>query len=55
MGKWFLERFWHDDEGSVLAVQWVLVATVLVLGAVTGLAAFREAVLAEVASCRSSR
>jgi hypothetical protein len=32
-----LNRLWRDDCGAVLAGEWVFVATILVLGAVTGM------------------
>jgi hypothetical protein len=40
-----LSLLWSDDEGSVLALEWTFVATILVLGAITGLMAARDAVL----------
>jgi hypothetical protein len=42
-----LRRLWNDDEGSVLAVEWIIITSVLLLGAVAGLAAFRHAADAE--------
>ena len=30
-------RFWRDESGSVVVGEWVFVATILVLGAVTGM------------------
>jgi hypothetical protein len=43
----FLSRLWNDDCGALLAVEWVFVATILVLGSITGLVAVRQAILAE--------
>jgi Flp pilus assembly pilin Flp len=40
-------RLWEDDSGALIAAEWVFVATILVLGAITGLVAVRQAVLAE--------
>jgi hypothetical protein len=40
-------RLWNDDGGALIAAEWVFVATILVLGAITGLVAVRQAVLAE--------
>ena len=40
-------RLWKDDAGALIATEWVFVATILVLGAITGLVAVRQAVLAE--------
>src|SRR5713101_8207791 len=42
-----LRRLWHDDCGALIASEWVFVATILVLGAITGLVAVRQAVIAE--------
>jgi hypothetical protein len=42
-----LRRLWHDDQGSVLAVEWIIISSVLLLGAAAGLAAFRHAADAE--------
>src|SRR5437660_12921060 len=40
-------RLWRDDEGALIATEWVVVATILVIGSVTGLVAVRQAILAE--------
>ena len=40
-------RMWQDDSGALIATEWVFVATILVLGAITGLVAVRQAVIAE--------
>jgi Flp pilus assembly pilin Flp len=40
-------KFWRDDCGALIATEWVFVATILVLGAITGLVAVRQAVLSE--------
>ena len=40
-------RLWQDDCGALIATEWVFVATILVLGAITGLVAVRQAVLSE--------
>jgi Flp pilus assembly protein TadG len=45
MGRW-LGAFCRDERGSVVALEFAFVATVLVLGAVTGLVAARQAALA---------
>jgi Flp pilus assembly pilin Flp len=42
-----LSRLWKDDGGAIIAMEWIFVATILVLGAITGLVAVRQAVLAE--------
>jgi hypothetical protein len=40
-------KLWNDDAGALIATEWVFVATILVLGIITGLVAVRNAVLAE--------
>jgi Flp pilus assembly pilin Flp len=40
-------KLWNDDSGALIAVEWVFVATILVLGIITGLVAVRQAVLSE--------
>jgi len=40
-------RLWRDDAGALIATEWVFVATILVLGIITGLVAVRQAVIAE--------
>ena len=42
-----IRRLWADDGGALIAVEWVFVATILVLGIITGLIAVRQAVIAE--------
>jgi Flp pilus assembly pilin Flp len=40
-------RLWNDDCGALIATEWVFVATILVLGIITGLVAVRQAVISE--------
>jgi hypothetical protein len=40
-------RLWKDDCGALIATEWVFVATILVLGSITGLVAVRQAVIFE--------
>jgi Flp pilus assembly pilin Flp len=40
-------KLWKDDAGALIATEWVFVATILVLGAITGLVAVRQAVISE--------
>ena len=40
-------KLWRDDCVALIATEWVFVATILVLGAITGLVAVRQAVLSE--------
>ena len=42
-----LVMLWTDDCGALIAAEWVFVATILVLGAITGLVAVRQAIIAE--------
>src|SRR5579883_1552114 len=42
-----LSRLWNDDGGAIIAMEWVFIATILVLGIITGLVAVRQAVLTE--------
>src|SRR6266849_3473241 len=42
-----LVKLWNDDGGALIAMEWVFVATILVLGSITGLIAVRQAVIAE--------
>jgi len=40
-------KLWKDDCGALIATEWVFVATILVLGIITGLVAVRQAVIDE--------
>jgi hypothetical protein len=40
MRAW-LQRLWQDERGSVDALDWAFVATLLVIGAITGVVASR--------------
>jgi hypothetical protein len=42
-----MSRLWKDDCGAMLAVEWVFVATILVIGSITGLVAVRQAIIEE--------
>jgi Flp pilus assembly pilin Flp len=42
-----LTRLWNDDRGALIATEWVFVATILILGIITGLIAVRQAVISE--------
>jgi hypothetical protein len=42
-----MRRVWQDDTGALIATEWVFVATILVLGSITGLVAVRQAVISE--------
>jgi hypothetical protein len=49
-----LRSLWADDAGALIGGEWVLVATVLTLGTLTGLVAMRQAVIAEFHDCANS-
>lgn len=42
-----LQKLWADNRGALIAVEWVFLATILILGILTGLIAVRQAVLSE--------
>jgi hypothetical protein len=45
--KTILKKLWVDDGGALIAVEWLFVATILVIGAIVGIVAVRNAVNAE--------
>lgn len=45
--NYLLGRLWGDDRGAVLATEWLLITTVLVLGLIPGLIAIRQGILTE--------
>jgi hypothetical protein len=47
MVKRLFDRLWSDDEGALIATEFLFVATILVIGIVVGLSAVRVAVNAE--------
>ena len=44
-----LKKLWNDEAGFVVSAELVLVATILVIGLVTGLSSVRDAVIEELA------
>ena len=44
-----LHTFWADDRGALLSIEFLLIATILVLGLVAGFTTLRNAVVAEFA------
>jgi Flp pilus assembly pilin Flp len=42
-----MSQFWNDDEGALIATEWVFVVTILVIGLVAGLKSVQQAVLNE--------
>src|SRR5262249_9750517 len=47
-------KLWNDDAGALIAAEWVFTATILTLGAITGLVAVRQAVIAELHDCANA-
>jgi hypothetical protein len=39
----YLSKFWHDESGYVLAMEWIFVASLLSLGALAGMLALHHA------------
>lgn len=44
-----LRKLWNDEAGAIVSAEIVLVATILVIAMVTGLASLRDAVVTELA------
>ena len=44
-----LKRLWLDDQGAILSMEIILIATILVLGMIVGLTSLRDAVISEMA------
>jgi Flp pilus assembly pilin Flp len=42
-----MARLWDDDDGALIAVEWIFLATILILGVIVGMVAVRQAILAE--------
>jgi Flp pilus assembly pilin Flp len=42
-----MQRLWQDDQGALIAAEYLFVATILVIGTVVGLAGLREAINTE--------
>jgi Flp pilus assembly pilin Flp len=47
MENTMLKRFWNDDQGALIAIEFLFVAVITVIGIVVGLTAIRNAVNAE--------
>jgi Flp pilus assembly pilin Flp len=45
--KSLLTRFWKDDCGAVISIEYLFFVTIVVLGAIVGLAALRDAIVTE--------
>jgi Flp pilus assembly pilin Flp len=52
--KSMLKKFWNDEAGFVVTVEMILVATVLVIGLVSGLTLLRDAILGELSDTAAS-
>jgi hypothetical protein len=48
------QSFWEDDSGAILTLEIVLIATVVLLGVLTGLAALRDGIITELADLGGS-
>lgn len=44
-----MSRFLNDEAGSIISVELILVATILVIGAIVGIASVRDSVISEIA------
>jgi len=44
-----MKKLWNDEVGFIVSAELVLVATILVIGMITGLASVRDAVITELA------
>jgi hypothetical protein len=44
-----LKNLWNDEVGALLSAEFILLATILVIGAIVGLKAVQEAVVTELA------
>ncbi len=40
-------RFWSDDDGAILAIEWLFLVTIIVIGLITGYVGVRDAVVTE--------
>ena len=47
--KQFALRLWRDEAGFVVSTELILIATILVIGLITGLVTIRDAVVTELA------
>ncbi len=48
------KKFWNDEAGAVITTELVLVNTILVMGAITGLTTLRDAIVTEMADCAAA-
>src|SRR3974390_2700051 len=52
--KKIIAKLWNDEGGALISVEWVFVATILVLGVTVGLVAVRNAVNSELAEAANA-
>ena len=45
--KWLLPALWRDQRGAMASTEMIMMGTVVILGAIVGLAGFRDAVVQE--------
>jgi Flp pilus assembly pilin Flp len=46
MRQWMIQ-LWKDDRGAILSIEYLLFASILIIGLVVGLAALRNAIITE--------
>src|SRR5262245_46751483 len=47
MTKTLVQQLWNDDDGALIAIEFLFVATILIIGIIVGLAGVRDAVNTE--------
>jgi Flp pilus assembly pilin Flp len=47
-------KLWNDDDGFVIALEYILIATIIILGLIAGLASIRDAVNSELSELGNS-
>ncbi len=45
--KQLITRFWNDDQGAIISIEYLFFATIVLIGLVIGFAALRDAVVVE--------
>ena len=49
-----IQRLWHDQRGAVLSIELVLIGSIVLLGLIVGLAAYRDSVVQELGDTGAS-
>ncbi len=44
-----ISRFWNEQDGAIISAEFILVATIMVLGVIVGLKSVRDSVVSELA------